>query len=171
MHSAATKIQSLWRGYDLRLRLSYVLWRHWSVDTIQTCWRNYKRRQQAAKKRLRVLTQVEFEIQCNDIKRTALMMTMEEKQQLFVMLKEAVTTLKQRLDELREETYTVWITDIPGIMEELIKVDRTHDASCEALSAIITLIDVNHLHSPEMEAYHYLTGCDKHGVIYSQNFG
>ena len=98
-------------------------------------------------------------------------MTLEEKQQSFVMLKEAVTTLKQRIDELWEATYTAWITDIPGIMEELIKVDRTHNASFKALSAIITLIDVKHLHSPEMEAYDDLTGCDKHSDIYSQHFG
>ena len=56
-------------------------------------------------------------------------MTLEEIQQLFVMLKEAVTTLKQRINELWEESYTAWITNIPGIMEESIKVDRLHDAS------------------------------------------
>ena len=103
LNLTATKIQSLWRGHDLRLRLARVLWRHMLAYAIQTCWRNYKRRQQVTKDRLHVLKQMDFQLQCEDIKKTVLTMSIEAKQESYVMLKEAVIILKQRYNELLEE--------------------------------------------------------------------
>ena len=96
---------------------------------------------------------MDFQLQCDDIKKTVLTMSIEAKQQSYVMLKEAVIILKQRYNELLEEKYNAWCTEIPKIMTELIMVDKAHDASCKALSAIVKIIYVNHLHSPVMEAY------------------
>ena len=45
LNLTATKIQSFWRGRELRLRLAHVLWRHWLADKIQKCWRKHKCRQ------------------------------------------------------------------------------------------------------------------------------
>ena len=45
LHRAATRIQSLWRGHHLRLRLAHVLWRRTSAYKIQLCWRKYKQHQ------------------------------------------------------------------------------------------------------------------------------